>query len=117
MKNHRRSVIIFSFFLMLIAIELKAEDVLMKDGKVISGRVTGQNASHIELRTITGSMWLAKAKIKKIVYRPTSEQEKIAQREAERKRLAAIRAARLKIEKENQAKAEKRKTPGRTERK
>ena len=98
---------LFYFLIVVISFELSAEDVHMKDGKVISGRVTGQNASHIELRTKTETMWLAKAKIKKIVYRPTSEQEKIAKREAERKRLAAIRAARQKIEKENQEKAEK----------
>ena len=105
--SHSALFLIFFTFAAVLSRSLIAEEVHMKDGKVISGRVTGQNTSNIEIKTATGSLWLAKAKIKKIIYQPTTEEEKKAKRDAQLKRLMAQKAARLKIEKEIQEKEEK----------
>lgn len=67
-------LIIFMFFYSNIG--LHAEEVLLKSGKVIQGRITGQTSSEMAIETSSSSKTISKDEIIKVKYRPFTEKEK-----------------------------------------
>ncbi|MDH5657162.1 MAG: hypothetical protein OEZ34_14725 [Spirochaetia bacterium] len=109
MKQNKKLTLLTAAFLIPVFIStvLSAEDLYMRNGQVLKGRVLGQNASSVEFRTDKGRQWISKTDIKRIVYQPKTDEQKKARLAALKKKREEQRLARLKIEQEQKAKEEK----------
>ena len=93
-----RKLVIISTFLLTTSVP--AEIVRLRDGKTITGRVTEQNISHIQLKTEKESLWIPKNDIIKIQYVPVTAEQKKQQLELARKKQIELQQQRARIEKE-----------------
>lgn len=71
-------LIFFTFTLALATLSLQAEEILLKSGKIISGRITGQSITEINIDTDSGAKSVSKSEVIKVNYRPFTEEEKKA---------------------------------------
>ena len=90
-----------------------SETIFLRSGQYVTGEVSGQTATTITLRTATGARVIQKAKIRRILYTTTSQEDKQrleekARADQERRRkdqLERERVRKVQQEQEAQAKA------------
>lgn len=92
-----RQLLLFLILLFLTAVSLNAETILLRNGKVLKGKVIGQSATTVTVQTSTGQQQFAKNQILKIVFQDVNEAE------AKRIRLEELRKEREKKRQEELA--------------
>lgn len=109
-----KPVLYLLIFVSLVILQgpLYSEDIYLRNGQLVSGRITGQSLTDITITGLKGRQTIPKREIKKIRYVPYSEEEVKARLARERAaRLAAIRRKeeleKQKIEAEKRAEVEK----------
>ncbi len=77
----------------LLITPIWADTVTLKNGTVVSGRITGQDRTHIFMQTSAGRRVIAKATLRRIQYEDPAESERVEREKRERERAAREKAA------------------------
>ncbi|GBF51726.1 hypothetical protein LPTSP4_32640 [Leptospira ryugenii] len=91
LPKYHKTFITILFYLIVFKPLHSVETVILKQGRVIKGHVTGQNIDTVEVQSIEGKQYvLPKKSVLKIVYKDISEEEeqKIRQQEITKRELA-----------------------------
>lgn len=76
---------------------MHAEEILLKNGSVVSGRVTKMTFDDIIIDTLKGTVSIRKSNVIKVQYVPFSAEQKAKALEAKRKKLAGMELEKVKL--------------------